>query len=419
MTINDPAKAELQRMMRIAALAVLFFSLEDWVILGRFLSAALAVRLAWAAALVGLSLVVPRLDARGRDGLLAIACSLSVGFFSGVVQLTGGMHGMNVLWVACLPLAVTLLSSGQPRPALASCLATLLATPVLVWADHGDGRALIAALGEVFAACVIACYAVVYFERLRAVEREELQRRIDMAEQLALSEESRLKSEPLALIGRVASGVADELTDHLSYISSNVEFVKRLKAQGQRLSPADYDRLLTETSHGLDRVNQLVRDLWSLSREADYAEVCPVTEVLDDALRLASFRLRHVGRIEKQIAHGLPAVRGNPKRLTQVLVNLLVNAADSLSELRGGHGGCVRVAVQMLDGAQVEILVEDDAPGRATAAPHRSVSGDLALSLSREYVERFGGQIVASLPEEGRARFAVRLPIGAVPAAQA
>jgi C4-dicarboxylate-specific signal transduction histidine kinase len=409
----DPAKAELQRTFRIAALAVLFFSLEDWLIVGHFAHPALAVRAAWAASLVALSMLIPEADARLRERLLTLAGTGSVVFYSAVVLLTGGSHGQNILWIACLPLAVTLLSSGNRRATLATCLTTLAATVMLVLAEHGDPRAVIAALGEVFAACVIAGYAVGYFARLRTLEQDELRRRSETLAQLALSEKWRAESEQLALIGRVASGVADEIARPLSFVSSNIEYVKQVKALGERLSPGDYERLLVETSQGVERARQLVRDLWAFAggqSNEGVTELCQLGEVLDEALRLASFRLRNVGRIEKQIAPDLPAVRANSQRLTHVLVNLLVNAADALGELRG-RGGCVRVVVQAVEGGQVEVLVEDDRPTVESLAPGRAASGEFALSLSKVCVERLGGQMVAS-EGGGGARFAVRLPVG-------
>ena len=108
-----------------------------------------------------------------------------------------------------------------------------------------------------------------------------------------------------------------------------------------------------------------------------------------------------------------------PRRLGQVLLNLLLNAADAIEDAKVRDG---RVALRVRqDAERVWLLVEDNGPGIqaehlsklftsffTTKAPEKGTG--LGLALSRQYVESFGGTLRAENRAEGGARFIVELP---------
>ncbi len=114
-------------------------------------------------------------------------------------------------------------------------------------------------------------------------------------------------------------------------------------------------------------------------------------------------------------ASGLPPVRGNRTHLTQVLVNISLNALDAMPE-----GGRLRIATGRR-GEEVWVRLADNGPGLAkdvrehifepfftTKEPGKGTG--LGLSLAYETVRRHGGTIeIAGAPERGAA-FTVRLP---------
>ena len=115
---------------------------------------------------------------------------------------------------------------------------------------------------------------------------------------------------------------------------------------------------------------------------------------------------------------GVPRVKADPRRLGQVLLNLLLNAADALEEAGVARP---RVALRVkARGPRVELVLEDNGPGFAAENLQRLFTPffttkaqgkgtGLGLALSRQYVEGFGGSLRAENRPEGGARFTVEL----------
>jgi C4-dicarboxylate-specific signal transduction histidine kinase len=119
-----------------------------------------------------------------------------------------------------------------------------------------------------------------------------------------------------------------------------------------------------------------------------------------------------------EVPSEVPPVRADARRLGQVLLNLLLNAADALEESQV-EGPRVALKVQAQQ-ERVCLVLEDNGPGFApehltrlftpffTTKAHGKGTG-LGLALSREYVEGFGGSLRAENRPEGGARFTVEL----------
>jgi C4-dicarboxylate-specific signal transduction histidine kinase len=169
------------------------------------------------------------------------------------------------------------------------------------------------------------------------------------------------------------------------------------------------------------RIQQIVTDLRQFSRDASGADdECSVEAALEESRRLASVRLNGLAEVLVDVALELPRVRVGQRRLVQVLLNLLLNAADAL-ETRPSGQPPPRIAVSVFrHEAGVRVVVEDNGPGIPetvlprlfepffTTKPPGKGTG-LGLALCREYMARSGGTLTADNRPEGGARFTLTL----------
>jgi signal transduction histidine kinase len=180
--------------------------------------------------------------------------------------------------------------------------------------------------------------------------------------QLAVAHQVALEQERLSSLGMLAAGMAHEINNPMSYVKSNVNsLLLDLKAE-RELSPPlrEYvDDVLPATLDGIKRVCAIVSDLRRFARGDPEAMVeYDLNVEVEAALRISHGRLRP--RCELVLELGaLPRMMGRPGQIAQVLVNLLVNAAQAMPE-----GGKVFVTTWM-DGEQAVLKVRDTGVGMA------------------------------------------------------
>lgn len=226
----------------------------------------------------------------------------------------------------------------------------------------------------------------------------------------------------MASIGTLAAGVAHEINNPLSYVSSNLSYLRELLAQ-QELS---HDQLMelrevvAEAQEGAGRVSAIVRDLRTFSR-ADEELHGPVdmVHVVDGALRLLRNQIGLCARLTCTLEPVLP-VHGNEARLTQIVVNLLLNALQALPD-RAPEENRVRVSLRASSSRHVELEVSDNGHGMAPDVQRRifdpffstrpvGEGTGLGLSISLTLVQAMGGRIeVSSAPGWG-STFRIVLP---------
>ncbi|HEX9049624.1 MAG TPA: hybrid sensor histidine kinase/response regulator [Anaeromyxobacter sp.] len=253
--------------------------------------------------------------------------------------------------------------------------------------------------------------------QLLARRSDELRRSLD---ELQIQQQMLLHLERLGTIGKLAAGVTHDLR------SLMVAF----RAAEWEMQKATIPPALREiVTLGLAGAENMVHTLGTLQEFSRTGKVTLELEAVDpgvvvqDALAIAKmdavFKL-HV--VTSEVAPGLPAIRGDRQKLTQVLVNLVRNALHATSP-----GQKVRVTAQRGDDGVV-LAVEDEGPGVAAEIrerlfqPFTSTKGDqgygLGLYMARLIVVSHRGRI--DLVESPRgARFEVVLPATAEGAAVA
>jgi len=228
------------------------------------------------------------------------------------------------------------------------------------------------------------------------------------------------QADRLRAVGMLAAGIAHEINNPLTYLEVNLEHVReRLSAPEPGQPPLD---AVDECRDGVRRISRIVRRLNSFARADDDTQgEVSLVDVVRDARRLTEHRWRRLCRYEEAL-EPVPPLRGYPGQITQVVVNLLVNATHAIEE---GAGSVIRVRTRR-DGDAVEVVVEDDGRGMTerelarafdpfftTKSRHRGTG--LGLSLCREIARRHGGTLDATSALGSGAAFTLRLPIAKGP----
>jgi PAS domain S-box-containing protein len=145
-----------------------------------------------------------------------------------------------------------------------------------------------------------------------------------------MREEQIQQSERLATVGHMAAGVAHEVGNPLTAISSLVQVCQR-----KTDDPFIQDQLKKVRDH-IQRINKIVRDLVDFSRPSSkQTENVQINEIIKSAVGLLQHdaRCRNVD-FQLDLAKSLPRINCVPDQIHQVLVNLLLNAVDAMKEIK-------------------------------------------------------------------------------------
>jgi signal transduction histidine kinase len=254
-------------------------------------------------------------------------------------------------------------------------------------------------------------------DELRAehVAREGRLRELEIAtRELRSTQDSLVRSEKLASVGRLAAGVAHEIGNPLAAILGLVELVR----QGD-LEPAEQAEFLRRIQNETERIQRIIRDLLDFSRQGASVTVgrCDLGEVVAGAVHLVAPQGPMRGIVlQQRVPSHLPEVAAPADALTQVVLNLLLNAADAIE----GEGSITLELIEEDDA--VTLTVTDTGPGIApevrdrlfepfvTTKPVGQGTG-LGLAVCWTIVDRLGGTVRADDAPGGGARFSVRLPL--------
>ena len=240
--------------------------------------------------------------------------------------------------------------------------------------------------------------------------RTQLEERIaERTRQLQEAQAHVLHQEKMAAFGLLAAGIAHEVGNPLTAISSLVQML-------QRRDQDEYTReKLTLVSGQLQRIQATLRELVNFSRPASTVRTRVVlAEVLQEALHIAKYYKRTKGRrIETTVPADLPLVLGVRDQLLQVFLNLILNAIDATDP-----GGRIAVTAAA-DGPWLDLEVQDTGTGIGpehagqlfqpyfTTKTHGT---GLGLFVTRKLVTDHGGTIDFETRLGAGTTFRVRLP---------
>ena len=243
------------------------------------------------------------------------------------------------------------------------------------------------------------------------------------------------QSERLATLGRVSAGIAHELAGPAGYVAENalalrreLEGVAAYVRRMNRIRPdarvlerlRDLAEIVEDVEAGAEHVREVSRGFTGQLRAEDRTACCDVAAVVQQVARLVRPGLQ--GRALLSTVGGPLSIWVSPLALTQVLINLVVNAGQALASMERTEVGRVVVRWTAV-GDRARLEVEDDGPGLPaplergepellfTTKPPGAGTG-LGLSLCRELVARMNGTLELQT-DPGKGTLArIELPLG-------
>jgi len=282
----------------------------------------------------------------------------------------------------------------------------------------------------------------------RIVSREIERRQLELG--LREAQERLQLAQKLEAIGQLAAGVAHEINTPAQYVGDNIAFladsfngllpvleaVKRLADNGDQslkalAAAAELDYLLAEipaaidsAAGGIKQIKNIVIAMKEFSHPGEDLQEIDFNHAVANTVTVARNEWKYVAEIELDLAQEMPFVRCFPSQMNQVVLNLVVNAAQAVGERLAGSTdkGKIRVSTRC-SGGLVTLAVEDDGVGVpkailnrifdpffTTKEPGKGTGQGLAI-VHRIVVEHHHGEIrVQSEPGRG-ARFEIRIPV--------
>ncbi|ENM5933066.1 sensor histidine kinase [Vibrio mimicus] len=244
------------------------------------------------------------------------------------------------------------------------------------------------------------------------------------------------QEEKLASLGKLAAGVAHEINNPLGFVMSNFSFLNEYVAQFkqhpqiQKIDDpqlqeiiADSEAILIESLEGLSRIKNIVSSLNVYAHTRENLSEIDMRDVVSSALALIIGDLKFRAQFEYFAPDRPYYIRGSYNKLQQVLINLIINAVQSVSV---ANDGVVRIQITEVRSPGettplVQVMVEDN--GKGISAEHlekvfepfftTKKVGDgagLGLSVAREIIEEHHGKIKLSSTEGVGTKVFVILP---------
>lgn len=260
------------------------------------------------------------------------------------------------------------------------------------------------------------------------IELKETVKSLEKAnEELHKAHKDIIRAEKLASVGRLAAGVAHEIGNPISIVVGYLGLLQR-----EDMEDAEKKEFVKRAESEINRIHSIIRQLLDFSRPSTGdPEMVSIHEIIDSVGEMVQFQPQMSNiTLDLKFDAKKDMVFADPSQLRQVLLNLIINAADAISSVKDHPNGTITLETRnILNGGPdfdhkplVQLSCKDNGPGisRAhmgnifdpfftTKEPGKGTG--LGLSVSFRILESMGSRIKAySTPGKGTT-MTIRIPL--------
>ena len=260
-------------------------------------------------------------------------------------------------------------------------------------------------------------------------------------------EQQIMQADKMASLGQLVSGIGHEINNPNQFIRGNVKIVRQALEDMLPIVDVHYaanpdlkiaklkytffkDHIMTlvdDMAHGSERIKGIVDGLRSFARKDEglLVDTVDVNTLLGATTRLVKNEVNKRATIELDLAENLPTFAGNSQKIEQVLVNLIVNAAQAIPDDIKGE---IRVSTRY-ERNKVVIRIADNGKGMDkktrkqifdpffTTKRTRGGTG-LGLAIVFRLIEEHGGNIAVTSKLNKGTTFTITIPVTEIETAE-
>ncbi|WP_299850174.1 ATP-binding protein [uncultured Roseovarius sp.] len=273
------------------------------------------------------------------------------------------------------------------------------------------------AAGERFWGAVSARLIQYDGEEVIVSHTRDLTDQLRIEEELAQQQDQLYQNEKMSAMGELLAGVAHELNNPLSVVVGHSLMLREDCKDAETLRQVD------KISDAAERCAKIVKTFLTMARQQPARmQRVDINEIIQTAVDVARYGDKGAGvEMEARLAAGLPKICADPDQITQVFINLILNAEQAMRDSATGSGITVSTKATK-DGQGIEITVEDDGPGipenlRSRVFEPFFTTKDvgegtgIGLALCHRIVQSHNGRITLSSGSGEGSRFRIFLPL--------
>lgn len=263
-------------------------------------------------------------------------------------------------------------------------------------------------------------FAVVFHDK--TVEKTLHLKYREQLEELKRTHNQFLQADKLHTLGELTANISHEINNPLTIAAGNAEIIQELLLTKQP-DLQQLSMLNESVIESLERVNQIIKNMKDfLHQSQDEKEYCDLEVLIDAAIEwINPTALKSHVTISKKVDNEKVAVLANKIKLEQVIINLVKNSIDAITEAGFKDGQVIISVTKSLDHNQIYIDVRDNGPGIPqdiqdnlfkpfTSSKESGAGTGLGLSICSKIVEGHQGRL-EHIPTTSGCHFRIRLPM--------